>query len=219
MKLVFIIDPLPGLDPGHDTTVAMMEAAQGLGHEVWITEVHQLNVINGKAWATLQQVNFVPVELKEGLWVASPQWYKLGKTIFCDLEEMDGVFMRKDPPVTVRYLYATYILELIDTQKTLVINAPQGLREANEKLYTLHFHQFMTETIVSLDKTIIREFVEEQGSAVLKPLNGKAGEGILFLEPNDRNFNSMIEISTHQGQEPIMVQRFLPEAKDGDKRI
>ncbi len=219
MKLAFIIDPISKLNPGHDSTVAMMEAAQTLGHEVWITEVHQLSVIDGKAWATLSQVQLVPVTLKEGKWVSVPQWYELSSQELRCLEDMDAVFMRKDPPVTIPYLYATYILELIDPKKTLVINSPQGLREANEKMYTLEFYSVMPETVVSLDKTLIRKFVEEKKQAVLKPLGGKAGEGILFLEPSDRNFNSIIEVSTHQGQEPVMVQRFLPEAKNGDKRI
>ncbi|CCQ59560.1 MULTISPECIES: glutathione synthase [Crocosphaera] len=219
MKLAFIIDPIAKLDPGHDSTVAMMEAAQILGHEVWITEVHQLSVIDGKALAILSQVQLVPVTLKEGKWLSVPQWYELSSPELRCLEDMDAVFMRKDPPVTIRYLYATYILELINPEKTLVINSPQGLREANEKMYTLQFYSVMPETVVSQDKDIIRRFVEEKKQAVLKPLGGKAGEGILFLETGDRNFNSIIEVSTHQGQEPVMIQRFLPEAKNGDKRI
>ncbi len=219
MKLAFIIDPIARLDPTHDTTVALMEAAQEQGHEVWITEVNQLSVINGQAWANLQAVKLTPVTLENGLWVAVPQWYELSEPSWQCLEEMDAVWMRKDPPVTVRYLYATYILELIDQTKTLVINSPSGLREANEKMYTLQFHEVMPDTTVSQDKVLLRQFVEAHGAAVLKPLGGKAGEGILFLEPGDRNFNSIIEISTQQGQEPVMVQRFLPEAKDGDKRI
>ena len=219
MKLAFIIDPIAKLDPGHDSTVAMMEAAQILGHEVWITEVHQLSVIDGKALAILSQVQLVPVTLKEGKWLSVPQWYELSSPELRCLEDMDAVFMRKDPPVTIRYLYATYILELINPEKTLVINSPQGLREANEKMYTLQFYSVMPETVVSQDKDIIRRFVEEKKQAVLKPLGGKAGEGILFLETGDRNFNSIIEVSTQQGQEPVMIQRFLPEAKNGDKRI
>lgn len=219
MKLAFIIDPLPQLNPGHDTSVAIMEAAQALKHEVWVTQLHQLSVIEGKAWATLQQVQLTHVERREGRWLAVENWYQVSEAILMCLEEMDAVLMRTDPPVTVRYLYATYILALINPEKTLVINSPQGLREANEKMYTLQFHAWMPETIVSLDKAIIRQFVEAHGAAVLKPLGGKAGEGILFLEPGDRNFNSIVEVSTQQGREPVMVQRYLPEAKAGDKRI
>ncbi|MEO1621256.1 MAG: glutathione synthase, partial [Cyanobacteria bacterium J06632_3] len=135
------------------------------------------------------------------------------------MEEMDAVFMRKDPPVTVPYLYVTYILDYIDSERTLVINSPSGLRAANEKMYALQFKQAIPETIVSSDKQVIREAVERWGAGVLKPLGGKAGEGILFLEGGDRNFNSLIEVSTLQGKEPVMVQAYLPAAKDGDKRV
>ncbi|HIK19371.1 MAG TPA: glutathione synthase [Leptolyngbyaceae cyanobacterium M33_DOE_097] len=219
MKFAFIIDPIERLDPGHDTSVALMEAAQQLGHEIWITQAEQLGVIQGKAVAPLQAVSLTPVQLVDGKWVATPDWFQLGDRQLRPLEEMDAVFMRTDPPVTVPYLYATYILDYIDSAKTLVVNSPQGIRAANEKMYALQFTQAIPETIVTQNKQVIREFVEQKGAAVLKPLGGKAGEGILFLEPGDRNFNSMVEISTYQGKVPVMVQTYLPEAKAGDKRI
>lgn len=220
MKFAFIIDPIAKLDPGHDTSVALMEAAQELGHEVWITEAHRLSVAEGKAWAIAEPVHLEPVELGEERWVAKEQWFTVNtaaRTLLC-LEEMDAVFMRTDPPVTIPYLYATYILDYIDPAKTLVINTPSGIRAANEKMYALQFTDVMPETIVTQDKQIVREFVERQGAGVIKPLGGKAGEGILLITPDDRNFNSLIEIST-QGRTPIMVQAFLPAAKEGDKRI
>lgn len=219
MKFAFIIDPIQRLDPGHDTSVALMEAAQVLGHEVWITQSNLLGVSGGKAFAQVQPVQLTPVDLIEGRWIAADPWFTLGERVLRPLEEMDAVFMRTDPPVTVPYLYATYILDYIDPAKTLVVNAPQGIRAANEKMYALQFGEAIPETIVSQDKQVIRQFLERQGAAVMKPLGGKAGEGILFLEPSDRNINSLIEISTHQGQVPVMVQTYLPAAKDGDKRI
>lgn len=219
MKLAFIIDPIQYLDPGHDTSVALMEAAQQLGHEVWITQSNHLSVVEGKAWATLTPVTLKPVQLVEGRWFVSEPWYEVGDRLLCLLEQMDAVFMRTDPPVSVPYLYATYVLDHINPTKTRVINAPGGLRAANEKMYALQFTQAIPETIVSQDKQVIRQFLEAKGAAVLKPLGGKAGEGILFLDPNDRNFNSLIEISTYQGKVPVMVQNYLPAAKDGDKRI
>lgn len=219
MKAVFIIDPINLLDPGHDTSVALMEAAQAQGCEVFITQVDGLGVEGGKATARLQPVTLKPVTLENGLWVAKADWYSLGAVSYQPLEAMDVVFMRKDPPVTVPYLYATYILDYIDPSQTLVVNSPQGLRTANEKMYALQFAEAIPETLVSRDKAVIRETVERWGRAVLKPLGGKAGEGILFLEAGDRNFNSMIEISTQNGLEPVMIQTYLPEAKEGDKRI
>ncbi len=219
MKFAFIIDPIHRLDPTHDTSVALMEAAQELGHDVWITQANRLSVVDGKAWAMLEQVHLTPVKLVDGRWVTIESWFSLDPPAFRPLEEMDAVFMRIDPPVDTAYLYATYILDYIDPAKTRVLNSPSGIRAANEKMYALQFTQAIPETIVSQDKLVIRQFLEKKGAAVLKPLGGKAGEGILFLEPGDRNFNSLIEISTLQGNLPVMVQTYLPAAKEGDKRI
>ncbi|MDZ8025120.1 MAG: glutathione synthase [Nostoc sp. SerVER01] len=219
MKLAFIIDPIHQLDPCHDTSVALMEAAQILGHEVWVTQTNLLSVVEGKAWAVLQRVELVPVQLVEGRWLAANPWYKLSDSSLTSLETMDAVFMRTDPPVNDAYLYATYILDYIDQNKTLVINSPNGIRGANEKMYALQFTKAIPETIVSADKQFIRQFVETKGTAVLKPLGNKAGEGILILQSGDRNFNSIIELSTLQGKVPVMVQTYLPQAKEGDKRI
>ncbi len=219
MKFAFIIDPIAKLDPGHDTSVAFMEAAQALGHQVWITQADRLSIIEGKAWAMLERVHLNPVKLGEDRWIAQPNWYQVAEGMLTPLEEMDAVFMRTDPPVTIPYLYTTYILDLINPAKTLVVNSPDGLRTANEKMYALQFPSVIPSTIVSQDKSVIKKFVEEKQAAVLKPLGGKAGEGILFLKAGDRNSNSLVEISTKQGREPVMVQEYLPAAKEGDKRI
>ena len=219
MKFAFIIDPIQRLDPGHDTSVALMEAAQACGHEVWITQAEWLGVEMGRAMARMQPVTLTPVTLGNNRWIAASDWYSLGEQVYQPLEMMDVVMMRTDPPVTIPYLYTTYVLDYVDPAKTLVMNSPQGLRAANEKMYALQFTQAIPETIVSRDKAVIAQTVERWGRAVLKPLGGKAGEGILFLEQGDRNLNSMIEISTQQGREPVMIQTYLPAAKDGDKRI
>lgn len=219
MKFAFIIDPLDRLIPGHDSSVALMEAAQTLGHEVWVTQANELSVIGGKTWGMLSPVTLTPVKLVDGRWVAAEVWYEVEAPTLQPLEAMDAVFMRTDPPVNVPYLYATYLLDYIDPAKTLVVNSPKGLRDANEKMYALQFEGAIPETIVSQSKQVIRQFVEKKGAAVLKPLGGKAGEGILFLEKGDRNLNSLVEISTNQGTVPVMVQTYLPEAKEGDKRI
>jgi len=219
VRLAFIIDPIHQLDPCHDTSVALMEAAQILGHEVWITQVNLLNVIHSQAWALLRPIEITPVELVGERWVAANTWYNLGETVFFPLESMDAVFMRTDPPVNDSYLYATYILDYIDPDKTLVVNSPSGIRSANEKMYALQFKEAIPETIVSADKDVIRDFVEKKGTTVIKPLGNKAGEGILIVQAGDRNFNSIVEISTMRGRLPVMVQTYLPEAKNGDKRI
>ena len=219
MKFAFILDPIAKLDPGHDTTVAFMEAAQQMGHEVWIAQIGDLSIINNQAWANLQPVTLKPVTMVDGLWKAEKEWFSLGEQKLMPLTEMQAVFMRKDPPVDTPYLYATYILDLVDPTKTLVVNNPQGIRAANEKVYALNFGSVIPTTIVTAQKSVAQEFIEEKGAAVLKPLGGMAGAGILFLPKGDRNFNSLFEISTKNGAEPIMLQEFLPAAKEGDKRL
>jgi glutathione synthase len=219
LKLAFIVDPIERLDPGHDTSVALMEAAQTHSHGVWITQIETLQVVEGKAWGLLQPIALKPISLVDGHWEVPQPWYELGEAVRMPLEQMDAVFMRKDPPVSNAYLYATYLLDYVDASKTLVVNHPNGLRSANEKMFALQFAEAIPKTIVTQDKQTIRSFVETQGMAVLKPLNGKAGEGILLLQDGDRNLNSMVEISTLQGQIPVMVQEYLPQAQEGDKRI
>ncbi|MEN9266840.1 MAG: glutathione synthase, partial [Thermostichales cyanobacterium BF4_bins_65] len=122
------------------------------------------------------------------------------------------------PPVDIAYWTATQLLDLIPPP-TLVLNHPAGIRAANEKLFALHFAPWTPITLVSQHKQDIVEFVRSHGQAVLKPLGGKGGEGILFLSAQDRNLRSLIEISTHFGQTPVMVQEYLPAAQAGDKRI
>lgn len=219
MKCLFIVDPIETLDPGHDTTVALMEATQARNHEVWITAMPTLGVFQGCARALVQPVTLNPVRLVNDRWQIPQPWFELGASEMKMLEDFSVVFMRKDPPVTVPYLYATYILDYVNPEKTLFINRPEGLRAANEKMYALQFTSVIPETIVSQSKAEIKAFLAQREAAVLKPLGGKAGEGILFLDGNDRNLNSLIEISTLQGQMPVMIQQFLPEAKLGDKRI
>ncbi len=219
MKQLFIIDPITRLDPGHDTSVALMEAAQLCGHEVWITTIQQLSIIESQAWGVVQAVSLIPVVLQEQKWLSHPAWFQLEESVFRPLTDFDLVWLRTDPPVNTAYLYATYILDSLAGTKTQVINNPQGIRAANEKMYALQFTNVIPTTIVSQSKPQIREFVQAQGTAVLKPLGGKAGEGILFLDATDRNLNSMIEISTERGQLPVMVQEYLPAATEGDKRI
>jgi glutathione synthase len=217
MKLAFIIDPIALLDPTHDTSVALMEAACNQGHEVFVTSKESLSIVNGKAQAFLEPVYIHPVQLIEGRWKAQNPWYKQETGSYQFLETMQVVWMRPDPPVTVEYIYATYILDYVG-DRTLVVNSPKGIRSANEKVYALQFSCSPC-TIVSSNKSTIKEFVHAKGQAVIKPLDGKGGEGILFATVGDRNLNSIIEVSTKFGRVPVMVQEYLPAAQEGDKRI
>jgi glutathione synthase len=184
-----------------------------------MTQANSLTVIASQTWATVTPVQLTPVTLGVDRWVAAETWFELGKAAFLSLETFDVVWMRTDPPVNTAYLYATYLLDYVNPAKTRVVNSPSGIRAANEKMYALQFLRSTPTTIVTQNKQVIRDFLAQEGRVVMKPLGGKAGEGILFLEEGDRNFNSLIEISTVQGTLPVMVQTYLPDAKLGDKRV
>jgi len=219
MRLAFIVDPLTHLDPTHDSSVAMMESACRRGWEVFIVNMSSLSLEGDEVWAWTTAVTIHPVTLVQGQWSAPERWYSLGHTCYQSLATMQAVWMRPDPPVTAEYLYATYLLDYLDCRQTLVVNAPRAIRSANEKLYAMQFGSVIPKTIVTASKERIKQFVHQLGRVVLKPLGGKGGEGILFLEPRDPNLNSLIEISTHRGKTPVMVQEFLPAVVEGDKRI
>jgi glutathione synthase len=220
MKLAFIIDPIANLDPTHDTTVALMEACCRKGHEVFITKKEDLGVVDARAYGWLEQIHVHSLQLIGDKWYLPPHnWYEKVKIAeFRALDRMQVIWMRHDPPVTVEYIYATYVLDYV-RKNTLLINSPSGIRSANEKMYGLQFGDVMPETIVSSRKDLIREFVRSREQTVIKPLDGKGGEGILFAHEGDRNLNSIIEISTKFGKVPVIIQKYLPAAAEGDKRI
>lgn len=128
--------------------------------------------------------------------------------------------MRKDPPFNMDYIYATYILDMVDSDKTRVINSPRGIRESNEKLYSLHFKEFIPETLVSKNVDQIKEFMTGAGGEiVVKPLDGYGGEGIFYVKEGDFNTSSILESITDFGSTYIMAQKFIKKVSEGDKRI
>jgi glutathione synthase len=128
--------------------------------------------------------------------------------------------MRKDPPFNMDYIYATYILSLIDPEKTIVINNPKGIRESNEKLYTLNFPDLIPKSVVTKDINKLRDFLGEiGGEMVVKPLDGCGGEGVFYVREGDRNANVVMETITEHGNRYVLAQRFIEKVSDGDKRI
>lgn len=152
--------------------------------------------------------------------------FRKGERLFCLLDEevtllkdMDAVFMRKDPPFDMNYVYATYLLEMA-SEDTFVINDPGGIRGANEKLYALNFPEAIPESTVSKDAGRLKGFLDEVGGEmIIKPLGKCGGEGVFYIKKGDKNLNALLESSTNFGREFIMAQRYLPEIKEGDKRI
>ncbi len=210
MQVAFIVDPLPQLQVNHDTSIALMEALQKRGHRIFCLGIRDLYLDQGETWGWVQEIQ---------LDLQSDPWYLVKQEQLMPLSQMQAVWMRKDPPVDTAYLYATYLLDRLPPSQTLVVNHPAGIRSANEKLYALRFKDWIPRTRVSSNKKLLRQFIEQEGQAVLKPLGGKGGEGILRVNAGDPNLNSLLEISTQFGQLPVMVQEYLPAAVAGDKRI
>src|SRR5690606_29963266 len=135
------------------------------------------------------------------------------------LHELDVLLMRKDPPFTIDYIYLTYLLELAEKRGVLVVNRPSALRDVNEKLFTAWFPQCCPPTLVSRDKQRIKEFLHTHSDIICKPLDQMGGESIFRITKGDVNTNVILETMTHHGRRFIMAQRYLPEIKEGDKRV
>ena len=143
----------------------------------------------------------------------------LGEEEETTLKELDAVFVRKDPPFEMNYVNATWLLELASGD-TFILNDPKGIRGANEKLYALNFPEAIPESIVTKDVDKLKTFLDEVGGEmIIKPLGKCGGEGVFYIKKGDKNINALFEASTQFGKEFIMAQRYIPEIKDGDKRI
>jgi glutathione synthase len=210
LKIGVVMDPVEKIDIDKDTTFVLMLEAQHRGHEVYFMEVDDLFVRGGTPHGRYRRL-----ELKR----ATPH-YKLGDPVEGPLEDFDSVWMRKDPPFDMKFFFSTHVLSLIDRSKCFVMNDPDGLREANEKLYALRFPEQIPQTLVSSDMRRLKEFMDELGGEmIVKPLDGAGGSGVFYLNQQDRNTNSILEAATDNGRRLIMAQRYLPEIRQGDKRI
>ncbi len=210
MRFVFVMDPPSTVNIDADTSFALMLEAQAQGHRVDHCMPQDLFLAAGSCHARVQRSRMQrdPVEP-----------ISLAQAEDVNLETVDAVFVRKDPPFDSNYLWCTLMLERL-RDKTLVVNDPRGLRDANEKLYTCHFNALMPETLVTSHRERVRSFVKQVGGrAVIKPLDGAGGEGVMALTDGDPNLRAIIDTVTHNGRRVAMVQRFLPEYTAGDKRI
>jgi glutathione synthase len=211
MHIVVIMDPPDTVQVDADTSFALMEEAQARGHRVDHCGIADLFFWHGRVGARVRRAKMRREAGVPPITLAGPE--------DVILDTVDAVLMRKDPPFESNYLWATQLLELA-RGKTLLVNDPRALRDANEKLYALHFLDCMTDTLVTNDKDRIKAFIAEVGGrAVLKPLSGAGGDGVFLLKEDDLNVNAIIETVTHVGRRVAMVQRFLPEVVKGDKRI
>jgi glutathione synthase len=211
MKIGFVMDPVESVDVNADTTFAFMLAAHERGHEVYFLEMEDLSAEGDQAWCVMRRCKVRKV---------AGDHYELGSPSDEPVHKLDAVFMRKDPPFDVAYLHAAHILELAEEKGCFVINKPNGLRAANEKLYALHFPELIPDTVVTNKAERIRSFLDNHGArCVIKPIDGHGGEGIFVLEQGDKNLNALIEVATDHGRQKLICQSYIPEISHGDKRI
>ncbi len=212
MKIGFVMNPLAQVNIHADTTFALMDAAQKRGHALFT--IDHLDAMAYEAGAPHAHMVPVTVQRVEG------DHFNASAPSYGPMTQLDAVFMRTDPPFDITYLHATHYLSLLEAQGTLVLNRPRGLQGANEKLYTLNFPSLMPTTIVTRDRDRIRRFMVEQGGrCIVKPVDGHGGSGIFLVQEGDRNLNAILEVATGEGREQVMCQRYVPEARQGDKRI
>ena len=204
------MDPIDTINIDADSTFALALEAQRRGHGLYHYLPQALTLRDGRLYARGRTLS---VRREHG------NHHSFGSFEELDLAGFDVVLMRQDPPFDMAYITATHLLELLPEDGPLVVNDPASVRNAPEKLFVLRFKELMPPTLLSLDPTEIRAFWQEHGDIILKPLFGNGGAGVFRLRPGDENLNSLLEMYALVHREPVMVQRYLPEVRLGDKRI
>ena len=210
IKLGMVMDSIDHININKDTSFAMLLEAQARNWEIHYMELDDLFLRNGIAYASTQQI-----KVKRDL----TSWYQVVAEQNISLDTLDCIIMRKEPPVDQEYIYATYILEQAEKRGVYVLNKPQSLRDANEKLFTAWFPQCCANTLVTRSATQLRDFLQEHQDIILKPLDGMGGASIFHLHSDDPNISVIIETITGHGTHFVMAQQYLAEIKQGDKRI
>jgi len=209
-RLGIVMDPIENIVPKKDSSLAMLLEAERRNYEIHYMLQSDLKLLAGKAIA---QTTILSVE--DNL----EKWYKFGKQQQVNIDELDVILMRKDPPFDMEYIYTTYILERAEINGTLIINKPSSLRDMNEKIYTAWFSDCSPLTLVTRSMNEIRQFVKTHKKIVIKPLDGMGGKSIFVVHHTDKNTNVIIETLTDYGTKFAMAQIYIPEIKEGDKRI
>ncbi len=209
-QLGVVMDPIQGINPAKDSTLAMLLEAERRGYGLWYFEQHDLRLRNGVAAGSARALRVAD---------SKTDWFELGPREERPLSTLDVILMRKDPPFGTEYIYTTYLLERAELLGVLVVNKPQSLRDMNEKVYTAWFPQCCPETVITRSMGDMRAFLAEHGRIVVKPLHGMGGRSIFVLSQGDNNANVVFETLTDYGQQYAMAQTFIPEINRGDKRI
>lgn len=216
VRIAFIADEITSFIKDHDSTWSIMQAACEAGDEVYYAQAFDLSVSGNKAQAEFVKLDKDFFEYQEISGLDILEFPSESSAKLKELDSMDLIFMRSDPPVDSAYITACQILSLC--KKARVVNKPEALISYNEKLSILNFPDLITETLVSNSKTDIKKFISKLGKVVIKPLDGMAGSGIFVVEDGDKNLGSILETSLERSS-TLMIQKYIPEISKGDKRI
>jgi len=220
VKIAFIIDPIDGLSPKKDSSLAMIRAAQARNWQISCFGVEDMLLHEGAPKALLRSLRLAePFASSMDPRDADTDWYELGEEVLTPLEDLEVIMMRKDPPFNLEYIYATYFLERAEEKGVLVVNRPGALRDCNEKFFATAFSEVCPPLIISRREDQLRAFQAEHKNVVFKPLDGMGGASIFRIMEGDHNLGVVLETLTDFGRQQIMGQKFIPEIVDGDKRI
>lgn len=216
-RIAFVIDPLDSLGVKKDSTLAMMWAAQRRGWGVFTLQINELSWIQGQVLISARRTELP--DSPDNLAANPDVQYKVSETVQQSAELFDIVFMRKDPPFDMNYINTTYLLEEAEQAGVLVVNKPSSLRDCNEKFFTTAFPDMLPPQIVASRIDELSAFHNEHEDVVFKPLDGMGGKGIFRVKRDDPNLNVILETLTQNETTAIVGQQFIPEIRDGDKRI
>jgi glutathione synthase len=209
LTVAFQMDPVESINIDADSSFALALEAQRRGHALYHYLPQEMSLVGTRLTARARPLT---VRRQRG------SHHTFGAAEILDLSRLDVVLLRQDPPFDLAYITTTHLLEHI-AAKVLVVNDPVEVRNAPEKLFVTHFPELMPPTLITSDKSAIEEFRAEHGDIIVKPLYGNGGFGVFHLRPDDENMTALIELYARSGREPMMVQRYLPEVRQGDKRI
>ncbi|MCP4331285.1 MAG: glutathione synthase [Gammaproteobacteria bacterium] len=209
-KLGIVMDPIESITPYKDSSLAMMLEAQARGWQIYYFRLDDIFLDNGIAMG-----QFKTLTLHDD----NQHWFDYGDAGQCRLDELDAILMRKDPPFDLEYIYCTYMLEQAEENGVLIVNKPASLRDCNEKLFTRVFPKCCVDTLVSRNSDTLKGFIEQYQDVIIKPLDGMGGRSIFRVQAGDLNTNAIIEAVSKDATSQSMVQRYIPEISEGDKRI
>ena len=210
MKLGVVMDPIETINFKKDSTLAMMIEAQQKGHEIFYMTPDALFIDSGTAFAISSKV-----EVRND----PTNWFSLEEASRVKLSDLDAILMRQDPPFNSDYIYNTYVLEMASRHGVNIFNNPKSLRDCNEKVFATEFPQCCTKHLVTSNKELLKNFVQEHKDTVIKPLDGMGGASIFRIKDNDPNLSVILETITNHFSEKVMIQEYIPEILEGDKRI